>query len=122
MPPEMKSREVECRVADAIMAVRAANALPADTEGVSELLDAVLDRLEEVLHEVGDGRYLPSMMDARVALEFALERAACGCLASELAPLIQVGTAAMHERMVEDRPAVDAITLDRASHTNPRAH
>lgn len=123
MSTDARSCGTECRVANAVMAVRAANALPADTEGVSELLDAVLDRLDEVLHEVGDGRYVPSMIDGQVALEFARESAGSGgCLASELAPLIQVGIAAMHERMMGDRPAIGSVTPSRAPHVNPRVH
>jgi hypothetical protein len=122
MPAVVRSCGLECRVANAAMTVRAANALPADTEGVSELLDAVPDRLDEVLHEVGDGRYVPSMIDARVALKFARERAGSGCLASELAPLLQVGIAAMHERVIADRPAMGSVTSSRASRVNPRVH
>ena len=123
MPPDTRSCGTECRVANAVMAVRAANALPADTEGVSELLDAVLDRLDEVLHEVGDGKYLPSIIDARVALEFAREKAVTGCLASELAPLIQFGVAAMHERMTGDRPrAPGPFAVWWSPGGNPRTH
>ena len=102
-PNDTRFCGTECRVANAIMAVRASNALPADTEGVSELLDAVLDQLDEVLREVRDGRYVPSMIDAMAALEFAREKARSGCLARPLAALIQVGIAAMHERMMGDR-------------------
>ena len=122
MPPDIRSCGFECRVANAVMAVRAANALPADTEGVSELWDAVLDRLDDVLREVRDGRYVPSMIDAMAALEFAREKAGSGCLASELAPLIQVGIAAMHERVIADRPAMGSVTPSRASRVNPRVH
>lgn len=89
LPTETRFCGVECRVANAVMAVRAANALPANTEGVSELWDAVLDRLDEVLREVRDGRYVPSMIDAMAALEFAREKAGSGCMASELPALIQ---------------------------------
>lgn len=49
--------DVACRAS--VMAVRAASAVPADTEGVSELLDAVLDSLDEVLREVRIGNYIP---------------------------------------------------------------
>ena len=105
LPTETRFCGVECRVANAVMAVRAANALPANTEGVSELWDAVLDRLDEVLREVRDGRYVPSMIDAMAALEFAREKAGSGCMASELPALIQVGIAAMHGRVIADRPA-----------------
>jgi hypothetical protein len=109
-------------VANAVVAVRAANALPADTEVVPEVLDAVLDRLDEVLHEVGDGKYLPSMIDARVALEVARERADSGCLASDLAPLIQVGITELHERMSGDRPAPGSIAVGWSTRVNPRAN
>ena len=122
MPPDVKCCGVECRVANAVMAVRAANALPADTEGVSELLDAVLDRLHEVLHEVQDGKYVPSMIDARVALEFARESADAGCLASELAPLILVGIAEIRERMTGERPASGSVEVGWSTRVNPRAH
>jgi hypothetical protein len=122
VPTETRSCGVECRVANAVMAVRAANALPADTEGVSELWDAVLDRLNEVLREVRDGRYVPSMIDAMAALEFAREKAGSGCLASELAPLIQVGIAAMHERMSGDRPAPGSVAVRWSTRVNPRAN
>ena len=104
------------------MAVRAANALPANTEGVSELWDAVLDRLDEVLREVRDGRYVPSMIDAMAALEFAREKAGSGCMASELPALIQVGIAAMHERLKADRLAPASVTLSRAARVNLRVY
>jgi hypothetical protein len=122
MPTDARFCGTECRVANAVMAVRAAWSLPADAKGVSELLDAVLDRLDEVLHEFEDGRYLPSTIDARVALEFAWENADSGCLASELAPLIQVGIAAMHERMMGDRPAPGSVAVGSSTRVNPRAH
>ena len=122
MPPDVRSCGFECRVANAVMAVRAASALPAELEGVSALLDAVRDRLDEVLHEVVNGRYVPSMIDAIAALELAREKAVSGCLASELAPLIQVGIAAMHERQIADRPALGSVSIGRASRFNPRAH
>jgi hypothetical protein len=122
MPADVKCCGVECRVANAVMAVRAANALPADTEGVSELLDAVLDRLDEVLHEVQDGKYMPSMIDARVALEFARESADAGCLAGELGPLVQVGITEIRERMKCDRPASGSVELGRSTSVDPRAH
>lgn len=112
----------ECRVANAVMAVRAASAVPADTEGVSELLDAVLDSLDEVLREVGIGGYIPSMIDAMAALEFAREKAGSGCLASELAPLVQVGITAMHERLMADRLAVGFLTQHRPSRVIPRVN
>jgi hypothetical protein len=124
-PPDSSqpaSEEVGTVQSNAVMAVRAANALPADTEGVSELLDAVLDRLDEVLREVRDGIYEPSMIDAMAALELARENADSGCLASKLAPLIQVGIAAMHERVMADRPAMGSVTPNRASRVNPRVH
>jgi hypothetical protein len=123
MQLEMKSCRVECRVANAVMAVRAANALPADTEGVSELLDSVQDWLDEVLHEVRVGRYVPSTIDAMAALEFAREKAVSGCLASELAPLIQVGIAAMHESMMGDRPVLGSVAVGWSTRrVSPRAH
>jgi hypothetical protein len=62
------------------------------------------------------------MIDAMAALEFAREKADSGCLASELAPLIQVGIAAMHERVIADRPAMGSVTPSRASRVNPRGH
>lgn len=71
---------------------------------------------------VRDGRYVPSMIDAMAALEFAREKAGSGCLASELAPLIQVGIASMHERVMADRPDIGSPTPSRASRVNPRVH
>jgi hypothetical protein len=118
VPTDTRFCGTECRVANAVMAVRAAWSLPV----TSALLDAVRGRLDEVLHEVVDGSYIPSMIDALVALEFAQESADSGCLASELAPLIHVGIAAMHGRLIADRPAVDAVTLSRAGRVIPRVH
>lgn len=113
---------IECRVANAVMAVRAANALSADTEGLSELLDAVLDRLDDVLREVREGRYVPSMIDAMAALEFAREKASSGRLPSELAPLIQVGITSMHERLMGDGRVSGSVAVGWSRRVNPRAH
>jgi hypothetical protein len=122
VPVETHFCGTECRVANAVMAVRAASAVPADTEGVSELLDAVLDSLDEVLREVGIGSYIPSMIDAMAALEFAREKASSGCLASELAPLIQVGITLMVERLKGDGRVSGSVAGGWSTRINPRAH
>ena len=122
LPTDTRLCGTGCRVANAVMAVRAACSLPAESEGVPALLDAVRDRLDEVLHEVVNGRYVPSMIDAMAALEFARERAGSECLASELAPLMQVGIAAMNERLKADRLAPGSVTLSRAARVNLRVH
>lgn len=91
MPIDEMYCGVECRVANSVMAVRAAHAVPSDGDGVSELLVAVRTGLDKVLREVADGTYRPSKLDASAALQFAREGAAFGYHACEIAPLIRIG-------------------------------
>jgi hypothetical protein len=119
MPTDARFCGTECRVANAVMAVRAAWSLPV----TSALLVVVRSGLDEVLLHVVDGSYIPSMTDALVALEFARDSAESGCLASEVAPLIQVGIAAMHGRLLADRStSAGAVSLGRSLRVKARTH